>query len=184
MGKSTFVSFPHGFPEGSARGSGRVKATFVAQSFCSSCLKSVEPKSGKLLNKTTQRQVQNPGTKSPGILFVVCSPVLKYNHFLLSDMKTNVSFSFGDTSLHRQQRQQLGTAVEMEIAKMLEENSRILKFGYQFTKQGPRTRVAAAITKNNDLGKMPLHLLIIYLCEPSPDLPRHNSSCLYILIES
>lgn len=36
---------------------------------------------------------------------------------------------------------------------MLEENSRILKFGYQFTKQGPRTRVAAAITKNNDLGK-------------------------------
>uniref|UniRef100_A0A8C6K026 Uncharacterized protein n=1 Tax=Melopsittacus undulatus TaxID=13146 RepID=A0A8C6K026_MELUD len=51
------------------------------------------------------------------------------------------------------QRQQLGTAVEMEIAKMLEENSKILKFGYQFTKQGPRTRVAAAITKNNDLEK-------------------------------
>ncbi|KAK2502420.1 hypothetical protein MC885_011362 [Smutsia gigantea] len=49
------------------------------------------------------------------------------------------------------QRQQLGTAVEMEIAQVLEENSRILKFGYQFTKQGPRTRVAAAITKNNDL---------------------------------
>nr|XP_056721700.1 tropomodulin-2 [Euleptes europaea] len=48
------------------------------------------------------------------------------------------------------QRQQLGTAVEMEIAQMLEENSQILKFGYQFTKQGPRTRVAAAITKNND----------------------------------
>ncbi|XP_072004319.1 tropomodulin-2-like isoform X2 [Engystomops pustulosus] len=49
------------------------------------------------------------------------------------------------------QRQQLGTAVEMEIAQMLEENSTILKFGYQFTQQGPRTRVAAAITKNNDL---------------------------------
>ncbi|XP_033023514.1 LOW QUALITY PROTEIN: tropomodulin-2-like [Lacerta agilis] len=49
------------------------------------------------------------------------------------------------------QRQQLGTAVEMEIAQMLEENSQILKFGYQFTKQGPRTRVASAITKNNDL---------------------------------
>ncbi|XP_004709489.2 tropomodulin-2 [Echinops telfairi] len=49
------------------------------------------------------------------------------------------------------QRQQLGTAVEMGIAQMLEENSSILKFGYQFTKQGPRTRVAAAITKNNDL---------------------------------
>ncbi|XP_048337699.1 tropomodulin-2 [Sphaerodactylus townsendi] len=49
------------------------------------------------------------------------------------------------------QRQQLGTAVEMEMAQMVEENSQILKFGYQFTKQGPRTRVAAAITKNNDL---------------------------------
>ncbi|CAH2273953.1 tropomodulin-2 [Pelobates cultripes] len=49
------------------------------------------------------------------------------------------------------QRQQLGTVVEMEIAQMLEENSAILKFGYQFTQQGPRTRVATAITKNNDL---------------------------------
>ncbi|XP_075753364.1 tropomodulin-3 [Pelodiscus sinensis] len=49
------------------------------------------------------------------------------------------------------QRQQLGTAVEMEIAKMLEENTNILKFGYHFTQQGPRTRAAAAITKNNDL---------------------------------
>lgn len=145
------------------------------QSFCSS--QSVQPKSGKLLNKTTRSQIQNPGQNLQGWdSLVICCPVLKYNHLLVSHMKTNVSFSFGDTSLHRQQRQQLGTAVEMEIAKMLEENSRILKFGYQFTKQGPRTRVAAAITKNNDLGKMPLHLLIISLCEPSPDLPRHNSS--------
>nr|XP_061796135.1 tropomodulin-3-like [Nerophis lumbriciformis] len=50
------------------------------------------------------------------------------------------------------QRQQLGTNVEMEIAKMLEENNSIVKFGYHFTKQGPRSRAAAAITKNNDLG--------------------------------
>ncbi|XP_057700784.1 tropomodulin-2 [Corythoichthys intestinalis] len=49
------------------------------------------------------------------------------------------------------QRQQLGTNVEMEIAKMLEENNSIVKFGYHFTKQGPRSRAAAAITKNNDL---------------------------------
>ncbi|ETE59059.1 Tropomodulin-3, partial [Ophiophagus hannah] len=48
-------------------------------------------------------------------------------------------------------RQQLGTPVEMEIAKMLEENAKILKFGYHFMQQGPRTRAAAAITKNNDL---------------------------------
>lgn len=47
----------------------------------------------------------------------------------------------------------MGTAVELEIAKMLEENTNILKFGYQFTQQGPRTRAADAITKNNDLGK-------------------------------
>lgn len=44
--------------------------------------------------------------------------------------------------------------MEMEIAKMLEENTKILKFGYHFTQQGPRTRAAAAITKNNDLGKV------------------------------
>ncbi|KAI1235109.1 hypothetical protein IHE44_0002741 [Lamprotornis superbus] len=50
------------------------------------------------------------------------------------------------------QRQQLGTAAEVEIAKMLEENNKILKFGYHFTQQGPRARAAAAITKNNDLG--------------------------------
>ncbi|KAJ8391657.1 hypothetical protein AAFF_G00087980 [Aldrovandia affinis] len=49
------------------------------------------------------------------------------------------------------QRQQLGTTVEMEIAKMLEDNSSIIKFGYHFTKQGPRSRAASAITKNNDL---------------------------------
>ncbi|KAM3926416.1 tropomodulin-3-like [Leptodactylus fuscus] len=49
------------------------------------------------------------------------------------------------------QRQQLGTGVEMEIAKLLEENNSIRKFGYHFTQQGPRTRAAAAITKNNDL---------------------------------
>ncbi|CAK6975496.1 Hypothetical predicted protein [Scomber scombrus] len=49
------------------------------------------------------------------------------------------------------QRQQLGTTVEMEIAKMLEDNNNIVKFGYHFTQQGPRSRAAAAITKNNDL---------------------------------
>uniref|UniRef100_A0A674KHC3 Tropomodulin 2 n=1 Tax=Terrapene triunguis TaxID=2587831 RepID=A0A674KHC3_9SAUR len=71
------------------------------------------------------------------------------------------------------QRQQLGTAVEMEIAQMLEENSKILKFGYQFTKQGPRTRVAAAITKNNDLGKM-LQTFISNSCRPTPALLIHS----------
>ncbi|XP_062404768.1 tropomodulin-2 [Sardina pilchardus] len=49
------------------------------------------------------------------------------------------------------QRQQLGANAEMEIAKMLEQNPSIIKFGYHFTQQGPRSRAAAAITKNNDL---------------------------------
>ncbi|XP_053090670.1 tropomodulin-2 isoform X1 [Pangasianodon hypophthalmus] len=52
------------------------------------------------------------------------------------------------------QRQQLGTTVEMEIAKMLEANTSIVKFGYHFTQQGPRARAAAAITKNNDLDEL------------------------------
>ncbi|XP_034428980.1 tropomodulin-2 isoform X2 [Hippoglossus hippoglossus] len=55
------------------------------------------------------------------------------------------------------QRQQLGTTVEMEIAKMLEQNNSIVKFGYHFTQQGPRSRAAAAITKNNDLGTTHTH---------------------------
>ncbi|XP_051512684.1 tropomodulin-2 [Myxocyprinus asiaticus] len=48
------------------------------------------------------------------------------------------------------QRQQLGTSTEIEIAKMLEQNMSIVKFGYHFTQQGPRARASAAITKNND----------------------------------
>ncbi|XP_072316112.1 tropomodulin-4 [Eucyclogobius newberryi] len=49
------------------------------------------------------------------------------------------------------QRQRLGDSVEMEIASMLENNSSILKFGYHFNQQGPRTRAAMAITRNNDM---------------------------------
>ncbi|XP_034030258.1 tropomodulin-4 [Thalassophryne amazonica] len=49
------------------------------------------------------------------------------------------------------QRQKLGDSVEMEIASMLENNSSILKFGYHFTQQGPRTRAAMAMTRNNDM---------------------------------
>ncbi|XP_077941040.1 tropomodulin-2 isoform X1 [Gasterosteus aculeatus] len=56
------------------------------------------------------------------------------------------------------QRQQLGTTVEMEIAKMLEENNSIVKFGYHFTQQGPRSRAGQAITKNNDLVPHPVRV--------------------------
>ncbi|XP_067441078.1 tropomodulin-2 isoform X2 [Thunnus thynnus] len=58
------------------------------------------------------------------------------------------------------QRQQLGTTIEMEIAKMLEENNSIVKFGYHFTQQGPRSRAAAAITKNNDLAPHPVRAAV------------------------
>lgn len=34
---------------------------------------------------------------------------------------------------------------------MLENNASILKFGYHFEQQGPRTRAAMAITRNNDM---------------------------------
>ncbi|KAJ8354625.1 hypothetical protein SKAU_G00221920 [Synaphobranchus kaupii] len=49
------------------------------------------------------------------------------------------------------QRQQLGDTVEMEIANMLENNPAILRIGYHFTQQGPRTRAAMAITRNTDI---------------------------------
>ncbi|KAJ8398436.1 hypothetical protein AAFF_G00426910 [Aldrovandia affinis] len=49
------------------------------------------------------------------------------------------------------QRQQLGDSVEMEIAKMLEKNPTIVRIGYHFTQQGPRTRAAMAITRNTDI---------------------------------
>jgi len=39
------------------KGSDKVKAASVAQSFCSSCPVPVQPNSGKLLNKTGQSQI-------------------------------------------------------------------------------------------------------------------------------
>lgn len=45
---------------------GRVKAASVAQSFCSSWPQSLQPKSGELLNETTQSQKQNPGQNLQG----------------------------------------------------------------------------------------------------------------------
>lgn len=70
---------------------------------------------------------------------------------------------------------------------MLEENSRILKFGYQFTKQGPRTRVAAAITKNNDLGNAALlcavsdqkSMMTVSFSTSDTILHRHRSTGLW-----
>uniref|UniRef100_A0A8C6Y2W4 Tropomodulin 1 n=1 Tax=Naja naja TaxID=35670 RepID=A0A8C6Y2W4_NAJNA len=49
------------------------------------------------------------------------------------------------------QCQLLGNKVEMEIASMLEKNTSLLKFGYNFTQQGPRLRASNAMMNNNDL---------------------------------
>ncbi|XP_059786902.1 tropomodulin-4 isoform X2 [Balaenoptera ricei] len=49
------------------------------------------------------------------------------------------------------QRQWPGDAVEMEMATVLEQCPSIVRFGYHFTQQGPRTRAAQAMTRNNEL---------------------------------
>lgn len=105
-------------------------------------------------------------TRSNDPIAVAFSDMLKENKTLLSlNLESNFITGAGVQALVDalrdnealteikidNQRQQLGTTVEMEIAKMLEENTGIVKFGYHFTQQGPRSRAAAAITKNNDL---------------------------------
>lgn len=77
---------------------------------------------------------------------------------------------------------------------MLEENHSVIKFGYHFTQQGPRTRAAAAITKNNDLGTTPVGLYACQICEelsimslilqssatvPAPDFTFCSCLCLW-----
>ncbi|KAK1886005.1 Tropomodulin-1 [Dissostichus eleginoides] len=52
------------------------------------------------------------------------------------------------------QSQPLGNKVEMEIARMLEKNTTLLKFGYHFTQQGPRLRGSNAMMNNNDLARV------------------------------
>ncbi|KAK7925992.1 hypothetical protein WMY93_008302 [Mugilogobius chulae] len=95
-------------------------------------------------------------TRSNDPIAVVFSDMLRENKTLKSaGIKALVEALRDNDTLTEikidNQRQQLGTTIEMEIAKMLEENHSIIKFGYHFTQQGPRSRAAAAITKNNDL---------------------------------
>ncbi|XP_071014575.1 tropomodulin-3-like isoform X1 [Oncorhynchus clarkii lewisi] len=105
-------------------------------------------------------------TRSNDPIAVAMSEMLKENKWLRSlNLESNFITSAGAAALVDSlrdndtlteikidnQRQQLGTSVEMEMAKMLEDNNSIVKFGYHFCQQGPRARAAAAITKNNDL---------------------------------
>ncbi|KPP79329.1 tropomodulin-3-like [Scleropages formosus] len=122
----------------------------------------------KAMEKNTHvKKFSLAATRSNDPIAVAFADMLRVNKNLKSlNMESNFITSVGIKALVEalrdnetlteikidNQRQQLGTTAEMEIAKMLEENTSILKFGYHFTQQGPRTRAAAAITKNNDLG--------------------------------
>ncbi len=53
----------------------------------------------------------------------------------------------------------LGQQVETEIAKILENNSTVLKFGLSFDHANPRTRAHDAIMRNNERGKIDLKIL-------------------------
>lgn len=112
------------------------------------------------------KKVSLAATRSNDPIAVAFSDMLRENKALKSlNLETNFITSVGVQALVDalkdndtlteikidNQRQQLGTSAEMEIAKMLEQNTSIIKFGYHFTQQGPRSRAAAAITKNNDL---------------------------------
>ncbi|KAK6294106.1 hypothetical protein J4Q44_G00349360 [Coregonus suidteri] len=105
-------------------------------------------------------------TRSNDPVAVAMSEMLKENKSLRSlNLESNFITSAGAAALVDalrdndtlteikidNQRQQLGTSVEMEMAKMLEDNNSIVKFGYHFCQQGPRARASTAITKNNDL---------------------------------
>lgn len=121
----------------------------------------------KAMEKNTHvKKFSLAATRSSDPIAVAFSDMLRENKMLQSlNLETNFITGVGVQALVDalrdndtlteikidNQRQQLGTTVEMEIAKMLEENNNIVKFGYHFTQQGPRSRAAAAITKNNDL---------------------------------
>ncbi|KAF7656624.1 hypothetical protein LDENG_00038660 [Lucifuga dentata] len=121
----------------------------------------------KAMEKNTHvKKFSLAATRSNDPIAVAFSEMLRENKTLLSlNMESNFITGTGVQALVDalrdndtlteikidNQRQQLGTTAEMEIAKMLEENKSIIKFGYHFTQQGPRSRAAAAITKNNDL---------------------------------
>ncbi|XP_039265327.2 uncharacterized protein LOC120340983 isoform X2 [Styela clava] len=49
------------------------------------------------------------------------------------------------------QRHIFGAKVEMEMSKLLRENTSLLKFGYQFANPGPRMATSTILTKNIDL---------------------------------
>lgn len=73
----------------------------------------------------------------------------------------------------------------MEIASMLEKNTSLLRFGYNFTQQGPRLRASNAMMNNNDLGEIYFFievgvLGVVMTILPDPLLQK--MACLYITL--
>lgn len=52
------------------------------------------------------------------------------------------------------QRSQFGNKVEMDMVEYITQNSTLLKFGYNFRLQGPRSTVASHLLKNNDTKRL------------------------------
>uniref|UniRef100_A0A8C4QE40 Tropomodulin 4 (muscle) n=1 Tax=Eptatretus burgeri TaxID=7764 RepID=A0A8C4QE40_EPTBU len=122
-----------------------------------------------LTNNTHVKKFSIVGTRSNEVMAYALAEMLKINRTLKSlNIESNLISGRGILALLLavmnndsitelrvdNQHQQLGDRVEMQMAALLENNSSLLKFGYHFMQQGPRTRAAIAMTKNNDMRKM------------------------------
>ena len=77
----------------------------------------------------------------------------------------------------------LGAGVEMEIAKLLECNTVLRKFGMTFRANGPRILADRYIMRNNEIGQYRDHLLLIYTLSTSylpPVLLFTSSPLIYL----
>ncbi|XP_035280677.1 tropomodulin-1-like [Anguilla anguilla] len=122
-----------------------------------------------LKHNTAVQQLSIVGTRSTDLVAYALADVLRVNSTLKSlNVESNFitgagilalmeSLQFNTTLLElkiNNQSQALGNRVEMEMARMLEQNSTLLKFGYNFTQQGPRMRSSNAVMNNNDLARV------------------------------
>ncbi|XP_077574618.1 tropomodulin-1 isoform X2 [Stigmatopora nigra] len=119
-----------------------------------------------LIENTVVERLSIVGTRSNDPVVFALAEMLKVNTTLKSlNIESNFITGSGIIALveslqHNKtlvelkidnQSQPLGNKAEMEIARMLEKNTTLLKFGYHFTQQGPRLRSSNAMMNNNDL---------------------------------
>ncbi|KAG9345460.1 hypothetical protein JZ751_008604 [Albula glossodonta] len=121
-----------------------------------------------LRQNTVVQQLSIVGTRSNDLVAFALADMLRVNTTLKClNVESNFitgsgilalveSLKFNTTLLElkiNNQSQALGNRVEMEMARMLEQNSTLLKFGYHFTQPGPRMRGSNAVMNNNELGE-------------------------------